>query len=112
MLSSYIRHPFLQANVNNSSLVGIGYTQTLRPGKTRIYSNIQLNTLLNIIDFEFTRYIMLHFYIRYETHPLRTGGWEEYQCWWSQTGPGPGVGGMRICSAVSLEEKEYQLNLT
>lgn len=24
---------FLQAKVNNSSLVGVGYTQTLRPGK-------------------------------------------------------------------------------
>lgn len=32
----------LQAKVNNASLVGIGYTQTLRPGKNRPLSNIQL----------------------------------------------------------------------
>ena len=47
-------------------------------------------------------------FFRYKTHPLSTGGWEEYQCWWSQTRSGPGAGGMRICSAVSWGE-EYQL---
>lgn len=31
---------FLQAKVNNASLVGIGYSQTLRPGKNCLYSNI------------------------------------------------------------------------
>ena len=34
-----------QAKVNNASLVGIGYTQTLRPGKNHLYLYIQLKTM-------------------------------------------------------------------
>ena len=46
---------FLQAKVNNSSLVGIGYTQTLRPGKKKIWElKTQLN--INVLDFTWTRY--------------------------------------------------------
>lgn len=84
---------FLQAKVNNASLVGIGYTQTLRPGENHLQSNIQL------LKTQWTAFsLTLHYkpvYFRYETNPLCAGGWEEYQCWWSQTGSGSGVGGMR-----------------
>lgn len=31
----------LQAKVNNASLVGVGYTQTLRPGKNNLINNVQ-----------------------------------------------------------------------
>jgi len=72
-------------------------------------------SLFRYIFFSGTKkiYICISFFnFRYETRPLCTGGWEEHQCWGSQTRPGSGVGCMRICSAFSKEDEKYQLNLT
>lgn len=85
--------------MNNASLVGIGYTQTLRPGKSHLRNSWKhLQTQWTSHSLTVNKYIFL--YSRYEANPLCTGGWEEHQCWWSQTWSGPGVGGMRFCSAL------------
>lgn len=76
--------------MNNASLVGIGYTQTLRPGEEG--PSITMTTTLIPI---YISTLFVVFYGRNESDPLCPCGWEEYQCRWSQTRSWIGVGGIR-----------------
>lgn len=87
---------YFQAKVNNASLVGIGYTQTLRPGKEDP-SLITLITTDGTFNPSLFQYLicLIVFCARNESNPLCTCGWEEYQCRWPQTWSWIGIGGMR-----------------
>lgn len=87
---------YFQAKVNNASLVGIGYTQTLRPGKEDP-SSITLITTDGTFNPSLFQYLicLIVFCARNESNPLCTCGWEEYQCRWPQTWSWIGIGGMR-----------------
>ncbi len=89
----------LQAKVNNASLVGVGYTQTLRPGKCHLFFYIQLKS--NKCNEPLFQSLNTFVFFRYEINSLCIGGWEEHQRWRSQTRSGPGVGGVRpLCHFI------------
>ena len=88
--------------MNNASLVGIGYTQTLRPGKCVCVCVCVGAILLGLVGSKLLLTIFVTFLSRYEANSVCAGGREEHPCRWSQARPGAGVGCMRPLGHVCV----------
>lgn len=89
---------FSQAKVDNACLVGVGYTQTLRPGRLVEYLTFSNGSLIAIVAFAHDKVLCsLSSPLRSEAHPLRPARREEHERWRAQSRLGFRAGGIKEC---------------